>query len=254
MEIVRTLFMPAPLRAAAATLAATGLVLAHYTWIAPTGAPVEVGKPALVRLFHGHHFPKGEEKMELAGSQVKAISPSGQVTELTGKAVASEDTVSYTPKQAGLHRIVYTNDRGVVSRTPGGVKPGGRDRNPSAAQSFRRYTSLVAYLPVGGMATPQPGPSGAECELIAAPQPGGGWTVTVLAQGKPVPGVTVEVFAAGAESVAVAGKSDANGIVRHAPAKGTTAAVLFSAEWKAPAPAGATYDSVNYSTSLYVQH
>lgn len=253
IRIVRTQFTTSPLRVAAVLLAAAGMALAHYTWIAPAGASLEVGKPALVRLFHGHHFPVGEEKMQLAGSQVKAISPSGQVTDLTGQASPQGDSVNYLPKQAGLHRIVYTLDRGVMSRTPQGVKPGGRDKNPGAAQSFRRYVSSVAYLPVGGKGTAVAGPSGAEFELSATPQQGGGWVVTVLAQGKPVPGVAVEAFVAGAEAPVAVGKSDGNGAVRHTAAKTAAAPVLFTAEWKAPAPAGAAYDAVNYSTSLYLQ-
>ena len=78
----------------------------------------------------------------------------------------------------------------------------------------------------------------------------GGWEVTLLRQGKPVPGVAIEVFTTGASAAVQAGVTGPTGAITYkASAQGPA---MFAATVREAPPAGATYDSSNYSTSLHL--
>lgn len=239
-------------RAVALGLAACAGVYAHYTWVAPGGGALEVGKAAVIRICHGHHFPEGEEKISITGAMAMVMTPSGARHSLTPTAAGNEVTTPYTPKEGGLHRVVYVQDRGVSSRTPAGVKPGGRDKNPDAAQASRTYRSAVAYLPVGKSGNVDAKAAGIEVEIAGKLQLGGAWDLELSRNGKPEAGVAIQVFIAGAHDPAAIGKTDSSGKLSYKPAAGVARPLLFWAEWKATPPAGAPYDTINYSTSLYV--
>lgn len=235
------------LRLAAALLVTAALATAHYTWIAAEGTAAP-GKPLTLRLAHGHHFPEGGEQIDATAAAVTAISPSGRRTPLA----FANRAVTYTPREPGLHRIVFSQDRGVYSRTPAGLKPGGRDQHPDSAQSFRSYRSSVALLLVGSPATPPAASAtGTEAELLASHE-GGEWELTLIAGGKPVPGALIEAFPGGAPKAIPAGKTDTSGKVRFRAPRGASQ-ILFSSEWKSPAPAGQKFETIFYSTSLCLQ-
>ncbi|MBI4892394.1 MAG: DUF4198 domain-containing protein [Acidobacteria bacterium] len=233
-------------RAAMAGLIAAGCAMAHLTWIfAPA---LEVGKPATVQIGHGHEFPASEEAINAAQVKAFAYAPSLARTELkplsTGKAL----TVSYTPREAGLHKIVFTQDRGISSRTPTGVKPGGRDRNPKATQATRTLRTAVAYLSAGTPVASGGQPAGLEQELAGAWKQGA-WHLKLYRMAKPVANAEIEIYLSGDHNPIKAGKTAADGSLIWKPAspKGTA---LFSAEWKEPAPAGSPFDFTTCETSL----
>lgn len=181
------------------------------------------------------------------------MTPSGARYSLSPAANGNEVTAPYTPKENGLHRVVYVQDRGVSSRTPNGVKPGGRDKNPDAAQASRTFRSAVAYLPVGKNGNVDAKSVGIEVEIAGKLQLGGAWDLELSRNGKPEVGIAIQVFTAGAHDAVAIGKTDANGRLAYKPAAANVARpLLFWAEWKAAPPAGAAYDTINYSTSLYV--
>jgi len=245
--------VPNYLRSLAIGSAAATLAYAHYTWVAPAGGILEVGKPAVVRICHGHEFPIGDELPNISNSETSVLSPSGRRVKLAPVVNANEIGAPYTPREPGLHRLIYVQDRGILSRTPDGVKPGGKDRNPTAAQSFRSYRSAIAYLPAGRNAVENGKPAGVEVEFTGLPA-NGAWELRLLRSGKPEPGVTVQAYLSKAPDAVEIGKTDANGKLTYRLAPGAAGPILFSAEWKVPPPAGAAYDTVNYSTSLYVTH
>jgi hypothetical protein len=57
---------------------------------------------------------------------------------------------------------------------------------------------------------------------------------------------------AGAAEASAAGRTGPNGSLTYRPPAGAKGPAMFSAEVKQAPPAGAKYDAVNYSTSLYV--
>lgn len=224
---------------------AAGAAFAHDTWIAASGA-LATGKPVTIFVRHGHHFPASEEAVNAAQLDLFAQSASGKRTALQASVQGREVVAEFTPAAAGAHTLAFTQDRGVTSRTPKGVKQGGRDKNPGATQSSRTLRTAVAYL---GAAVSKP--AGLEVEIVGTLS-GGAWTVQLLRGGKPLAGIAIEAFPAGAEAGKIAGKTDANGKLRYTPEAGARKDLLFIAEFKQPAPQGSAYDTVNFETSLHV--
>jgi uncharacterized GH25 family protein len=230
---------------------AAGTILAHYTWVAPVEAPMEIGKTSTVRISHGHKFPNSEEPINAGQVELFVLSPSGARVKLDPAALATVVTAKYAAKEAGLHRIVMLQDRGVASRTPKGVQQGGRDKHPDAIQAYRTFRSAVAYATTAKSAVAGAQPAGLEFEL-AGQYSNGAWQLQLMKQGKPVPDVPIEVFMAGAAEASAAGRTGPNGSLTYRPPAGAKGPAMFSAEVKQAPPAGAKYDAVNYSTSLYV--
>lgn len=231
---------------------ALSMAFAHHTWIAPAMGVLEVGKAAVIRICHGHEFPAGEEKISIANGEAYVLTPSGKRVKLEPVVNKGEVTAALTPGEAGFHRLVFSQDRGVSSRTPAGVKPGGRDKNPTATQASRTYRSAVAYL-VAGKGAEAPTPVGVEVELTGKPGQGS-WELQLRRGGKPEPNVQVQAFLAGAQDATAIGNTDAAGKIRYRVPNGNAKPILFTAEWKANSAPGAAYDSTNYYTSLYVAH
>jgi uncharacterized GH25 family protein len=225
--------------------------LGHYTWISASPDLFEAGKKVAVQIAHGHLFPESEGAINASQVRVFVVAPSGAKTEL--KAVAAEKmvTAEFSVKESGFHRVVMVQDRGVNSRTPDGVKPGGRDQNPNATQAFRTFRTAVAYTRGAKPAAIAGKPLGLEFELTAS-LANGVWTVQVLKQGKPVADSAIELLLAGAEKPAELGKTGAGGKVTYRVPAGAKGAGLFLARLREPAPSGAAYDTVNYETSLHV--
>lgn len=222
------------------------LVLAHYTWVSPV-APLVPGKASAIRISHGHQFPTSEEAINASQVQLYALAPSGAKVLLTPTRAPGAVTSEYAVKEAGFHRIVMVQDRGITSRTPKGARPGGRSKNPDAATSSRTFRTAIAYTGTAGVKPVAPKPIGLEIELTGEPI-ANGWRVQLLKNGAPAPGVDVQVFASGAAAIASAGKTGTDGRIEYKGGKGP---LLFTVEFKDKAPAGADYDTTNYETSLY---
>ncbi|MBL8179802.1 MAG: DUF4198 domain-containing protein, partial [Bryobacterales bacterium] len=225
-------------------LAAT-LALAHYTWVAPV-ATLEPGKPATIQISHGDVFPNGDEAINAAQVELYVLAPSGAKTKLTPAKSANTVTAPFTPRESGPHRLVMIQDRGVTSRTPQGVKQGGRDKNPTATQASRTYRTAVSCLNAKSAK-----PIGLELEFTAE-RTSSSWQVQLLKHGKPAPGIAIEVLLPGASKGVASGKTDAAGKFTWTPPANSKGPVLFSAMFKDAPPAGATFDAVNYETSLYL--
>jgi hypothetical protein len=228
----------------------TTVALGHYTWIAPL-APLEVGKSATIQIGHGHKFPQSEEAINAKQVDAFVLPPSGAKTKLQPVASGAGITATCEVKEAGMYRIAFIQDRGVNSRTPSGVKPGGRDKNPNAIRASRTLRTAVAYATTGKSEASGGKPLGLEFEISAMPSTGA-WNLLLLKQGKPAAGVPIEVFLAGAPKAVEAGTTGADGRLTFNPAAGAKGPAMFSAALKDAAPAGAAFDFVNYETSLYV--
>lgn len=240
----------AVLRTAAAVPVLAFAALAHYTWVAPVTEPLTPGKTVTVRIGHGHKFPDSEEAINARQVDLFVLAPSGARVKLAPAVAGAALAATFQVKEAGPHRIVFVQDRGVTSRTPAGVRPGGRDRNPAAIQASRTLRTAVAYAGAPRGAPLDGQPAGLEFELTGT-LANGAWTLRLLKHGEPAAGATVEVFLAGAAKAVEAGKTDAGGRLVYRPAAAAGAA-LFSVALRDPAPEGAAYDFVNYETSLAV--
>jgi uncharacterized GH25 family protein len=224
--------------------------LAHYTWIAPMPVRLVVGKPSTLQIGHGHRFPQSEEAINAGQLDLFVLTPFGAKEKLHAAKAGTAVTATYTPKQEGFYRIAFVQDRGVSSRTPSGLKPGGRDKNPDATQASRTLRTAIAYATTAGAASIGGKPLGVEFELAGTLEKGR-WSVQLMKQGKPVAGVPVEVFVADTGRAHDAGKTDSQGRVTFQPSPGLKGPAMFSAMQKDSAQ-GMPYDFTNYETSLYV--
>jgi hypothetical protein len=224
--------------------------LAHYTWVAPPAVFV-TGKTAIVQIAHGHRFPHSEEIVNPAQLQLFVLAPSGNKVALKAAAAGNVLTMPFPVQEAGFHRIVLVQDRGITSRTPGGLKAGGRDRNKNASQAYRTLRTAVAYANTARTGGEDGKPAGLEFELTGV-RSAETWLLQVLRQGNPVADAPVEVLLAGASKAVHVGTTGPDGRIRYQVPSGNSGPAVFSVTLRQSAPPGATYDFVNYETSLYV--
>jgi uncharacterized GH25 family protein len=239
---VRTNF----LRLTAAAAIVSSAVWAHYTWVMPAATVFEAGKPNKITVAHGHRFPQSEEAITASQVKLYVLAPSGAKTDLKAASAGTSVTADFTPKESGPHRIIFTQDRGAMSRTPKGVKPGGRDKNPDATEAFSLLRTGVVYSGKGHK------PAGLDAELSAEPAANGSWQVQLLRTGKPVAGQTIQVVLNGQKDATDVGKTGADGKVTFKPAAASKAPVMFLAEFAEKAGAGSSIDERRFSVTLYV--
>lgn len=208
------------------------------------------GKANRIEIGHGHRFPVSEEA--IAAGQVKAfaVSPTGKRVTLKAAAAGKVVVADYTPSEAGTHTMGFVQDRGISSRTPGGLKKGGKDVNRDAVQSFRTVRTSVSFAATGKVTMPGKA-AGLEFEIVPRME-AGAVALQVLRNGKAAAGVEVEVLLKGQEESKAVGKTDGQGRVAYKVGAGVAGPALFIAGMTEPAPAGAAYDTTNLSTSLYV--
>lgn len=228
---------------------AAGAVFAHFAWLEMDGV-LTVGKPATVKIGYGHEVTKSESAVSTEGLQLWAIEPSGAKIPLKPAPSGNWLTAEFTPKMAGAYRFVMTQDRGVLSQTTKGFKPGGRDVHPDAKKSMKLWRSAVVYA-LAGSASSSPGsPLKLPLEVLADRKPGE-LHLTVLRDGQPMPGAEVKLNQAGSEDTIPVGKTDAEGklVVKKGDMKGPA---LYVVSLEEPATKGANYDTNNFTSVIEV--
>ena len=234
-------------KAAIGVFAASLIAGAHYTWMAPAG-PLALGRSNRIEIGHGHRIPVSEKAIAAAQVKAFAVSPSGKRVDLKAAAAGKVVAAEYKPSEAGTHILGFVQDRGISSRTPGGLKKGGKDVNRDAVQSFRTVRTAVSFAATGKIAVPGKA-AGLEFEIVPKME-AGGVALQVFRNGKAAAGVEVHVLLKGQEESKAAGKTDGQGRIVYKT--GTAGPVLFTADMTEPAPAGSAYDTTNLSTSLYM--
>jgi uncharacterized GH25 family protein len=233
-------------------LAATAVAWAHFTWIAPAVSPLVAGQTTRVQIGSGHHFPKSETALSLAGVEVYAIAPSGKKTVLQSEVAGTSLAADYKVEEAGMHRFVLLQDRGVLSWTTNGVRPGGKAEHPGAIRSARVFRSAVSYGLTPGSHLAKAKPLGIAFEMTAEVS-GGEVILTVLKDSKPCAGAEIRL-ATGDHGDKALGRTAADGRLVHALGSGAKGAMLFAVEqYIEPAPASANYDRAEFAASVQLQ-
>jgi uncharacterized GH25 family protein len=227
----------------------TVLLYAHFTWVTASVSPLEVGKTVEVRIGHGHQFPTSEEVIIAEGAEVYAIAPSGQRTGLAPKAEKPWLAASYKVAEAGMHRLMLAQDRGVRSWTTRGVQPGGKDKHPQAQRSARIFRSAVSYALTPGASYQKAKPLGLVFEMTGEVT-GDQVVLTVLRESKPVAGVAIHLVghAGGGEALGTTGP---DGRFLYAFTAGNKGPLLFAADYIEQSAPTANYDRGEYATSLH---
>jgi uncharacterized GH25 family protein len=230
------------------SLAAVAAV-AHYAWLEIDGALV-VGQPATVKIGYGHEVTKSESAVSVEGLQLVAIHPSGEQTALAPVPLGNWVTAKFTPKTPGVYRFVMTQDRGVLSQTTKGFKPGGRDVHPDAKKSMKLWRSAIVYAAAGGAPVTAGAPMRIPLEVLLDRKPGE-VHLTVLRAGQPVPSAEVKLNQVGSEDAIPVGKTDAEGrlIVKQGGLRGPA---LYVVSLEEAAAKGANYDTNNFTSVVEV--
>lgn len=222
---------------------------AHFAWLEMDGA-LTVGKPAVVKIGYGHEVTKSESAVSTEGLQLWAIDPSGAKTALKPVASGNWVTAEFTPKAPGAYRFVMTQDRGVLSQTTKGFKPGGRDVHPDAKKSMKLWRSAVVYASAGGAPVSAGTPLKLPLEVLAERKPGE-LHLMVLRDGQAMPGAEVKLNQVGSEDTIPVGKTDASGklVVKQGEMKGPA---LYVVSLEEPAAKGSNYDTNNFTSVIEV--
>lgn len=221
---------------------------AHFAWIdAPS---LKVGETAKIRIGNGHDIASSESAINLDGLKAWAVTPSGAKSDLKVVADGKWVVANYAVKEAGNYRFVMVQDRGVLSQTPKGYKPGGRDVHPDAKKSMKIWRSAVAYASTGAKATAVK-PVGVEFE-ITAEQSGDSVVLSVYRGGKPFGGAGIAVGLPGMDDDKDLGKADSNGKFTYKIPAGAKGPAVFLATVAEPAAKGANYDTNNYTAAAYL--
>lgn len=237
--------------ALSAGLLGAATLSAHFAWVEAMPAMLEAGKTAKVRIGNGHDLAKSESAVSLDGLKLWAISPSGAKTELKPAAEGTWVTAAYSVKETGVYRFVMTQDRGVMSQTTKGYKPGGRDVHPDAKKSMKIWRSASAVAWTTGAKFTLVKPIGLGLELTGE-RTADGIALVVLRDGKPHAGADLAIGLPGKEDDEPIGKSDSNGrFVYKAPAN-AKGPIVFLATIIEPAQKGANYDTNNYAAALHL--
>jgi len=236
--------------AGAAALLSTALVLsAHFVWVDTMPAALEKGKTTKVRVGNGHDLAESESPIGLDGTKMVAIAPGGGKTPLTPSVDGKWVTASYAVKESGVHRFVLTQDRGVLSQTTKGYKPGGRDVHPDAKKSMKiwRSASGVAWTSdakfTGMVALGMP------FEMIATAS-ADGITLTVIKNGRPQPKALIARGLPGKDDDEELGTTNDKGQFFYKFPAGFKGPIAFIATVSEPAPKAANYETDNFAATL----
>jgi uncharacterized GH25 family protein len=229
-------------------VAAAGL-WAHATWITTVPPTLEPGQPVTVQIGNGHAFPASESALSTEDWEVFAVTPAGARQPLQPKAAGKVVTASFTPQQAGVYRFVMVRDRGLMSRTPQGLRPGGRDRNPNATQTLKLFRSAVAYAATtGAAAAPAPAPLGLVFEMLPE-RTATGFRIRVVESSKPVAGAKMFATWPGGKETSI-GTTGADGTFTYSVPAGAKGPFLLEASFNGKGPTGEAYDARDYNATL----
>lgn len=225
-------------------------LFAHYTWLAPAPSAVKPGETVTVLLANGHAFPAAEEPLKGVEMKAKVADPAGRTTVLDVADKGRGPEAAFKTGPEGLYRVAGEYDRGVISRTPEGWKPGGRTSHPGASSAIKSYNSFLCAVRTHGTALDSAAPLGLAFE-VSWSRTARGIAALATAGGKPVEGADVSIILGSGEA-GPAGKTDAAGRVEIEVAETFKGPVLLSGSISKPAPAGSDYDAERWSSSYFL--
>lgn len=234
-----------------ALLVAAATVWAHFTWIAPAVSPLVVGQIAKLQIGNGHHFPESETALRPGGVEVFGIAPSGKKTKLASAVTGTSLAAEYKVEESGMHRFVLLQDRGILSWTTNGVRPGGKAEHPGATRSARVFRSAISYAATPGAQYEKTKPLGIPFEMVAEVS-SSEVILTVLKDSKPCVGAEIRLAAHDLGDKAL-GKTGPDGRFVYPLGSGAKGAMLFAVEFIEPAAASANYDRAEFAASVQLQ-
>jgi hypothetical protein len=239
------------------TSAAAGLLLsgavslfAHFAWLAPAPQTAKVGETVAVLLASGHAFPANSEPVKGIDVKMIVVDPAGKSAVLIPADKGRGLEAAFKVETEGLYRVVSEYDRGVISRTPEGWKPGGKSKHPNATSTLKSYNSFLCAVKTPGAALKSSAPLGLGFEISWTREDG---KLIVLATAKSRPVEAAEISAViGSGELKPMGKTDASGRLEFAIPGGFQGPILLMGSVSKAMPAGSDYDAERTSSTHFL--
>ncbi len=231
-------------------LGGAAAALAHYTWLSPLPSAPKVGETVTVRLASGHAFPAGEGPVSGLDLKMTVFDPSGRAVVVPLADGGRGLEAAFEPGIEGVYRAACEYDRGLISRTPEGWKPGGRTRYPEATGILKSYSSFLFAIGTSGASLRSSAPLGLAFELSWTREEHG-FLVRATTKGRPVEGAEIAVIIGSGEA-RPAGKTDASGGIAIEIPEAFRGELLLTGSISRPAPTGSDYDEERMSASFYL--
>jgi len=232
-------------------LSLTVSLFAHYTWITPAPAIVEVGKSVKIRFMEGHAFPDGGGPVRDMKAKLTLLQPSGKSVKLTPADQGNGLEASFQATSRGVYRLAGELDYGVSSRTPSGLKMGGRSKNPKAISATKYYGSFLCAVRTSPSPLSSSGPLMGLPFEISWTRQGNRLIIRAAADNKPAPGVEISA-AFGTGEPQTKGNTDTAGNLTLDVPGNFQGLILLNGLWVKSMPPGADYDTERSNSSYYL--
>jgi uncharacterized GH25 family protein len=226
------------------------LLFAHYTWLSPVPSTAKVGETVTVLLANGHAFPTSEEPVKGVELKIAVFDPFGKSTALTAADKGRGPEAAFKVETEGVYRVASEYDRGVISRTPEGWKPGGKSKYPNATSVLKAYNSFLCTVGTVAASTGSSGPLGLIFE-VSWTREGRKLIVLATARNKPVEGAEISAVIGSGEAKPM-GATDVAGRIAFEIPEAFKGPILLIGSISKPMPAGSDYDAERTSSSCFL--
>ena len=183
--------------------------LAHNLWLNPATHYPEVGATVDIGVGWGHKFPADRVDQEMKDGrleEIRALAPDGREVALTKVSAA---LYRMPVDKAGVYLVTARIKPGFFTMTPEGRKWGDKKAIANCVKCTNFHIEAKTILIAGGSAEHLEAASGLPLELIPRTdfsrlKNGGKAQVSVLFDGKPLPGAAVKATYAGFEAKDIA--------------------------------------------------
>lgn len=237
---------------AAAGLLLSGAVslFAHFAWLAPAPQTAKVGETVVVLLVSGHSFPASGEPVKGIDVKMIVVDPAGKSAVLIPADKGRGLEAAFKVESEGLYRVASEYDRGVISRTPEGWKPGGKSKHPNATSALKSYNSFLCAVKTPGAALTSSAPLGLGFEISWAREDGR-LIALATAESRPVEGAEISAVIGSGDAKPL-GKTDAAGRISIEIPEKFKGPVLLTGSISRPMPAGCDYDAERTSSTHFL--
>lgn len=236
--------------AVALSLCGAAAVFAHFAWLSPAPAKAAVGETVIVRMSSGHSFPTGGEPVKDIDLKLTAFTPSGKSVILAPADNGQGLEAAFKVESEGVYVVAGEYDRGVVSRTPEGLKPGGKSKNPNATSTMKSYSSFICTVRASAPVPLSSVPLGLRFEL-SWKREGRSLSVSATAEGKPVEAAEISAVVGSGDAKAI-GKTDAAGGIAIEIPESFRGPILLIGSVSKPMPSGSDYDTDRTGCTVFL--
>jgi uncharacterized GH25 family protein len=225
-------------------------LFAHYTWLLPTSSIAKIGGIATVRIANGHSFPSEGEPVKDIDLKMIILDPAGKSVALKMVDKGKGLEASFKTEIEGVYRVASEYDRGIISRTPEGWKPGGKSKNPNATSVLKSYNSFISAVRTSSAPFFSASPMGLAFEISWA-RNGHKLVALVTTKGTAVENAELSVIIGSGDAKSM-GKTDSAGRIAFEIPNTFKGPILLMGSISKPMPANADYDAERMSSSYYL--